>query len=135
MMQEEIKDAIQEEVKEQYKDSQMTKAGKLAMELGAERRRLKQELAELQTEVEDLTPTTPVGTTDWYIKWAAMGLAVAGVFLMSAGLTIYGQVAYIISSVGWVAVGMAWGDRAIMIGSAITGTAVAMNFVERLLSL
>jgi len=134
-MQEEIKDAIQEEVKEQYKESQMTKAGKLAMELGAERRRLKQELAELQTEVEDLTPTTPVGTTDWYIKWAAMGLAVAGVFLMSAGLTTYGQIAYIISSVGWVAVGMAWGDRAIMIGSAITGTAVAMNFVERLLSL
>ena len=135
MMQEEIKDAIQEEVKEQYKDSQMTKAGKLAMELGAERRRLKQELAELQTEVEDLTPTTPVGTTDWYIKWAAMGLAVAGVFLMSAGLTTYGQVAYMISSVGWIFVGMAWGDRAIMIGSAITGTAVAMNFVERLLLL
>lgn len=135
MMQEEIKDAIQEEVKEQYKDSQMTKAGKLAMELGAERKRLKKELSELQTEVEDLTPTTPVGTTDWYIKWAAMGLAVAGEFLMSAGLTTYGQVAYIISSVGWVAVGMAWGDRAIMIGSAITGTAVAMNFVERLLTL
>lgn len=134
-MQEEIKDAIQEEVKEQYKDSQMTKAGKLAMELGAERKRLKKELLELQTEVEDLTPTTPVGTTDWYIKWAAMGLAVAGVFLMSAGLTTYGQVAYIVSSVGWVAVGMAWGDRAIMIGSAIAGTAVAMNFVERLLSL
>ena len=134
-MQEEIKDAIQEEVKEQYKDSQMTKAGKLAMELGAERKRLKKELSELQTEVEDLTPTTPVGTTDWYIKWAAMGLAVAGVFLMSAGLTTYGQVAYIISSVGWVVVGMAWGDRAIMIGSAITGTAVAMNFVERLLTL
>lgn len=132
-MQEEIKDAIQEEVKEQYKDSQMTKAGKLAMELGAERKRLKKELSELQTEVEDLTPTTPVGTTDWYIKWAAMGLAVAGVFLMSAGLTTYGQVAYIISSVGWVAVGMAWGDRAIMIGSAITGTAVAMNFVQGLL--
>jgi len=135
MMQEEIKDAIQEEVKEQYKDSQMTKAGKLAMELGAERKRLKKELAELQTEVEDLTPTTPVGTTDWYIKWAAMSLAVCGVFLMSAGLTTYGQVAYIISSIGWVAVGMAWGDRAIMIGSAITGTAVAMNFVERLLIL
>ena len=135
MQEEELKEAIQEEVKEQYKDSQMTKAGKLAMELGAERRRLKKELSELQTEVEDLTPTTPVGTTDWYIKWAAMSLAVCGVFLMSAGLTTYGQVAYIISSIGWVAVGMAWGDRAIMIGSAITGTAVAMNFVERLLSL
>lgn len=134
MKEEEIKDVINEDVKEQYKDSQMTKAGKLAMELGAERRRLKKELSELQTEVEDLTPTTPVGTVDWYIKWAAMGLAVAGVFLMSANLIFWGQVAYIISSVGWVAVGMAWGDRAIMIGSAITGTAVAMNFVERLLS-
>lgn len=134
MQEEEIKDVINEDVKEQYKDSQMTKAGKLAMELGAERRRLKKELAELQTEVEDLTPTTPVGTTDWYIKWAAMTLAVAGVFLMSANLIFWGQVAYIISSAGWIAVGMAWGDRAIMIGSAITGTAVAMNFVERLIS-
>lgn len=122
------------EIRDKLKDSQMTKAGRLALELGAEKKRLKQELAELQTEVEDLTPTTPVGTTDWYVKWAAMGLAVAGVFLMSAGLTMYGQVAYIISSVGWVAVGMAWGDRAIMIGSAITGTAVAMNLVERLIT-
>lgn len=134
MKEEEIKDVINEDIKEQYKDSQMTKAGKLAMELGAERRRLKKELAELQTEVEDLTPTTPIGTTDWYIKWASMTLAVAGVFLMSANLIFWGQVAYIISSIGWIAVGMAWGDRAIMIGSAITGTAVAMNFVERLIS-
>jgi len=122
-----------EDAKEKFKDSQMTKAGKLAMELSHEKRRLKKELAELQTEVEDLTPTTPVGTVDWYVKWIAMGLAVAGVFLMSAGFAYWGQVAYIVSSIGWVFVGMAWGDRAIMIGSAITGTAVAMNFVERLM--
>ena len=124
---------IRQEVKEEYKDSQMTKAGKLAMELGAERKRLKKELSELQSEVEDLTPTTPVGTVDWYVKWAAMAFAVCGVFLISAGLVFWGQVAYMISSVGWVFVGMAWGDRAIMIGSAITGTAVAMNFVQGLL--
>ena len=123
-------DEIKEEITNQFEHSQMTKAGKLAMELGAEKKRLKKELAELQTEVEDLTPTTPVGTVDWYIKWAAMALAVSGVFLMSAGIIFWGQVAYIISSIGWVAVGMAWGDRAIMIGSAITGTAVMMNFVQ-----
>ena len=122
-----------EESKEKFKDSQMTKAGKLAMELSYERKRLKKELSELQTEVEDLTPTTPIGTVDWYVKWVAMGLAVAGVFLMSAGFTYWGQVSYIVSSIGWVFVGMAWGDRAIMIGSAITGTAVAMNFVERVM--
>tara|TARA_R110000803_G_scaffold121462_1_gene189575 strand:+ start:328 stop:723 length:396 start_codon:yes stop_codon:yes gene_type:complete len=130
-----IEEEIQEEVKEKYKDSQMSKAGKLAMELGAERKRLKKELSEMAMEVEDLTPTTPTGTVDWYVKWIAMGLAVAGVFLMSAGFTYWGQVSYIVSSIGWVFVGMAWGDRAIMIGSAITGTAVAMNFVERLVTL
>ena len=130
-----IEEEIQEDVKEKYKDSQMSKAGKLAMELGAERKRLKKELSEMAMEVEDLTPTTPTGTVDWYVKWIAMGLAVAGVFLMSAGFTYWGQVSYIVSSFGWVFVGMAWGDRAIMIGSAITGTAVAMNFVERLVTL
>jgi len=130
-----IEEEIQEDVREKYKDSQMSKAGKLAMELGAERKRLKKELSEMAMEVEDLTPTTPTGTVDWYVKWIAMGLAVAGVFLMSAGFTYWGQVSYIVSSIGWVFVGMAWGDRAIMIGSAITGTAVAMNFVERLVTL
>jgi hypothetical protein len=130
-----IEEEIQEDVKEKYKDSQMSKAGKLAMELGAERKRLKKELSEMAMEVEDLTPTTPTGTVDWYVKWIAMGLAVCGVFLMSAGFTYWGQVSYIVSSFGWVFVGMAWGDRAIMIGSAITGTAVAMNFVERLVTL
>ena len=124
---------IRQEVKAEYKDSQMTKAGKLAMELGAERKRLKKELLELQSEVEDLTPTTPVGTVDWYVKWASMGFAVLGVFLISAGLMYWGQISYMISAVGWVFVGMAWGDRAIMIGSAITGTAVAMNFVQGLI--
>jgi len=130
-----IEEEIQADVKEKYKDSQLSKAGKLAMELGAERKRLKKELSEMAMEVEDLTPTTPTGTVDWYVKWIAMGLAVAGVFLMSAGFTYWGQVSYIVSSIGWVFVGMAWGDRAIMIGSAITGTAVAMNFVERLVTL
>jgi len=47
----------------------------------------------------------------------------------------WGQIAYMLSAIGWVYVGMAWGDRAIMIGSAITGTAVTMNFVRGLLTL
>ena len=110
--------------------SSQTRARNLAMELSKERKRLKQELAELQTEVEDLTPTTPTGTPDWYVKWAATILAVAGVFLISANFTVYGQVAYILASCCWIYVGMAWSDRAIMIGSSISGTAVAMNLVQ-----
>jgi hypothetical protein len=100
--------------------------------LSKERKRLKQELAELQQENEDLTPTTPTGTPDWYVKWIATILAVAGVFLISANFTQYGQIAYILSSICWVYVGMVWSDRAIMIGSSISGTAVAMNIVQGL---
>ena len=112
--------------------SSMTKAGRLAMELSHEKKRLKQELEELQTEYDEIKPTTPTGTTDWYVKWLSMLLAVAGIFLISASLTLYGQIAYVISCVGWIYVGMQWGDRAIMIGSAVTGTAVAMNLIENL---
>jgi hypothetical protein len=119
--------------KEEFKEARReSRASNLAMELSKERKRLKAELAELQTEVEDLTPTTPTGTPDWYVKWTATILAVAGVFLISAGLGMYGQIAYLIASVCWVFVGMAWSDRAIMIGSSITGTAVAMNLVTSL---
>jgi hypothetical protein len=126
----ELKDTTtQEEYKEASSES---RARNLAMELSKERKRLKQELAELQHEVEDLTPTTPTGTIDWYVKWCAMILAVFGVFSISAGFTQIGQVSYILSSMGWVFVGMAWGDRAIMIGSSISGTAVAMNLVASL---
>jgi len=119
--------------REEFKEaSSESRARNLAMELSKERKRLKQELAELQHEVEDLTPTTPTGTPDWYVKWIATVLAVAGVFLISANLTTYGQYAYILSSICWVYVGMCWSDRAIMIGSSISGTAVAMNLVTKL---
>lgn len=119
---------------EEYKEmSSQTRARNLAMELSKERKRLREELAHLQSEVEDLTPTTPTGTPDWYVKWAATILAVAGVFLISANLIVYGQIAYILASICWVFVGMVWSDRAIMIGSSISGTAVAMNLVNSLI--
>ena len=112
--------------------SAMTKAGRLAMELSHEKRRLKQELEELQTEYDDIKPTTPTGTPDWYVKWLSMLFAVAGVFLISSSFTLYGQIAYLVSTFGWIYVGMQWSDRAIMIGSAISGTAIAMNIVNSL---
>ena len=100
------------------------------MELANEKKRLNQELMELQAEYDEVKPTTPTGTKDWYIKWVSMVLAVAGVFLISASYNLYGQVAYLVSSIGWIYVGMQWGDRAIMIGSAVTGTAVAMHLIK-----
>lgn len=121
---------IREEVKEKFEGSAMTKTGRLAMELAAERSRLRQEMEELQVQVEDLSPATPTGTVDSYVKWVATALAVVGVFLQSAGFTTEGKIAYALSSIAWIYVGHCWNDKAIMIGSAITGTAVLMNLTE-----
>ena len=123
---------VSEEIHEKFEGSQMSKAGKLAMELAQEKKRLKQELEELQAEADDLRPTTPTGTTDYYAKWGATVLAILGVFLFSADMDTYGKVSYLIASALWVFVGGVWNDRAIMIGSAITGTSVAMNLVNNL---
>jgi|TARA_X000001036_G_scaffold327472_1_gene305996 hypothetical protein len=124
---------LSQEVKDQYKNSTMGKGAKLAMELNAERKRLKQEMEELQLEVDDLKPATPTGTVDSYVKWIATIFAVIGVFIMSAGFSTEGQVAYAISAIAWIYVGHCWNDKAIMIGSAITGTSVLMNLVEVLI--
>ena len=75
---------LSQEVQGQYKDSTMGKGAKLAMELNAERKRLKQEMDDLQVEVEDLRPATPTGTIDSHVKWVATIFAVVGVFIMSA---------------------------------------------------
>ena len=50
--------------------------------------------------------------------------------MISAEIYLFGQIAYLISAIGWIYVGMQWGDRAIIIGSAISGTAVAMFLIE-----
>ena len=107
----------------------MSKAGALAMELSKEKKRLQQELSELQEEFDVVKPTTPTGTPDWYVKWASTVLAVSGIFLINADLLQWGQITYIVSTLGWCWVGMQWGDRAIMIGSSISGTATAMNLL------
>lgn len=123
-------DDVDPEIKKKFENSEMSKAGKIAMELSQERKRLREELAQLQSEVDDLTPTTPVGTFDWYVKWMSTIFAVLGIFSLSAGFEMVGQILYVIASIGWVVVGMQCGDRAIMIGSSISGTSVALNLVE-----
>lgn len=110
----------------------VSRASKLATELAAEKRRLQQDLRELQAENDDLKPTTPTGTVDWYVKWIATILSVSGIFLMSAGFSLSGQITYAASAAGWVFVGIAWNDRAIMIGSSISATAVLLTLVKTL---
>ena len=109
-----------------------TRATQLAMELSKEKKRLKEELEALQAENETLSPTTPVGTPDWYIKWVAVVFGVVGVFLVGADITFYGMIAYLIGSLAWTAVGIMWNDKAIIIGSIIPATSVAQSLVRSL---
>jgi len=127
-----VEGQLSPEVQSEFSGSTMSKAGRLAMELNVERKRLKQEMEELQLEVEDLKPATPTGTIDSYVKWGATVLGVVGVFAMSAGFGITGQICYASAATAWVYVGHCWNDKAIMIGSAISGTAVLMNLVDSL---
>ena len=121
---------VSQEIHDKFEGSTMSKAGRLAMELAQERRRLQQELEELQAEAEDLRPTTPTGTPDYYAKWGATVLAITGIFLMQADISLPGKICYLMSSIGWVYVGSVWNDRAILLGGAITATATAMNLVK-----
>jgi len=127
-----VEGQLSPEIQSEFSGSTMSKAGRLAMELNVERKRLKQEMEELQLEVEDLKPATPTGTIDSYVKWGATVLGVVGVFAMSAGFGITGQICYASAATAWVYVGHCWNDKAIMIGSAISGTAVLMNLVDSL---
>jgi len=121
---------VKEEIKEHFEGSTMSKAGRLAMELSAEKKRLVQEMTDLQMEVEDLKPTTPTGTLDSYVKWAATIFGIGGIFIQQADFIVAGQILYAFSACCWVYVGSSWNDKAIMIGSAISGTAVLLTLTK-----
>jgi len=121
---------IKEEVSEKFKDSAMSESSKSIMRVRTERNRLREELDEIQGLVDELTPATPTGTVDSHVKWIATVFAIMGVFLISAGFEVTGQVLYALSAVCWIYVGSCWNDKAIMIGSAITGTSVCMSLVK-----
>ena len=62
-------EVIANEKLEEISNGAMTKAGRLAMELANEKKRLNQELKELQAEYDEVKPKTPTGTREWYVKW------------------------------------------------------------------
>ena len=128
----EEKDNTQVEYKE---ERQMGKAASLAMELSKEKKRLQEELEEMQAQFEEVSPSTPSGGPDSYLKWFGVITAVFGIFLQNAGLPIYGQLFYIIGACSWTAVGFYWNDKAVMLGSVIPATSVAMNLIQKLVEM
>ena len=115
----------------EYKEErQMSKAASLAMELSKEKKRMQEEFDELQTQFEEVSPSTPSGGPDSYLKWIGVVSAVLGIFLQNAGLSIFGQLFYIVGAISWTVVGFYWNDKAVMLGSVIPATATAMNLMQ-----
>ena len=125
-------DIAQVEYKE---EKQMGKAASLAMELSKEKKRLQEELEEMQAQFEEVSPSTPSGGPDSYLKWIGVVAAVLGIFLQNAGLPIYGQLFYILGACSWTAVGFYWNDKAVMLGSVIPATSVAMSLIQKLVEM
>ena len=108
----------------------MSKAASLAMELLKEKKRMQAEFDELQVQFEEVSPSTPTGGPDSYLKWIGVLAAVFGIFLQNAGLVLYGQIFYILGAISWTAVGFYWNDKAVMLGSVIPATATAMTLIQ-----
>ena len=99
----------------EYKEErQMSKAASLAMELSKEKKRMQEEFDELQAQFEEVSPSTPSGGPDSYLKWIGVVSAVLGIFLQNAGLSIFGQLFYIVGAISWTAVGFYWNDKAVI---------------------
>jgi hypothetical protein len=116
-------------------ERQMSKAVSLAIELRKEKKRLQEDLEDMQAQFEEVSPSTPSGGPDSYLKWIGVVAAIFGIFLQNAGLPIYGQVFYIIGTGCWTAVGFYWNDKAVMLGSVIPATSVAMNLIQKLVEI
>jgi hypothetical protein len=116
-------------------ERQMSKAVSLAIELRKEKKRLQEDLEDMQAQFEEVSPSTPSGGPDSYLKWIGVVAAIFGIFLQNAGLPIYGQVFYIIGTSCWTAVGFYWNDKAVMLGSVIPATSVAMNLIQKLVEI
>jgi len=116
-------------------ERQMSKAVSLAIELRKEKKRLQEDLEDMQAQFEEVSPSTPSGGPDSYLKWIGVIAAVFGIFLQNAGLPLYGQVFYIIGTGCWTAVGFYWNDKAVMLGSVIPATSVAMNLIQKLVEM
>ena len=121
----------EEQTKEEYKEERaMSKAATLAMELSKEKKRLQQELEDMQTQFETVAPSTPTGGPDSYLKWVGVLCVVFGVFLQNSDFYLAGQFSYLFGAISWTVVGIFWNDKAVMLGSVIPATATAMSLAK-----
>ena len=81
---------------------------------------------ELETHQIATKTTTPLHTTDWYIKWVSSIILIIGMILAANNLYPYNIVVQCAGIVGWLVVSIMWNDRSLIIVNAV-GAAILIN--------
>lgn len=80
------------------------------------------------TDKTTLTKHTPLHTKDWYIKWAASIILLAGIVLTANNIYPLNLYINIIGLSGWIIVSIIWNDRALIILNTV-GLSIYINGV------
>ena len=81
---------------------------------------------ELETHQIATKTTTPLHTTDWYIKWVSSVILMVGMILAANNLYPYNIVVQCAGIVGWLVVSIMWNDRSLIIVNVV-GAAILIN--------
>ena len=65
------------------------------------------------------TKSTPLHTTDWYIKWVSTVILVCGMILTEQNIFPLNLYVSITGLAGWLGVSIMWNDRALIIINAV----------------
>ena len=69
---------------------------------------------------------TPTHTKDWYIKWVASIILLAGMILTAQNIYPLNLFVNITGLLGWFVVSIMWNDRSLIIVNAV-GAAILIN--------
>ena len=81
---------------------------------------------ELKTHEIATKTTTPLHTTDWYIKWVSSIILIIGMVLAANNLYPYNIIVQCVGIFGWLVVSVMWNDRALIVVNAV-GVAILLN--------
>ena len=72
------------------------------------------------------TTSTPLHTTDWYIKWVSSIILLVGMILTAQNIYPINLFVNIAGLIGWLIVSIMWNDRALIVINAV-GVSIYAN--------
>ena len=87
---------------------------------------------DIMSDKKHLEKSTPLHTKDWYIKWLASIILLAGMILTAQNIFPLNLYVNVTGLIGWLAVSIMWNDRALIIINAV-GVSIYANGIVALM--